>query len=744
MNLRLKPGWPVIGAVLFCAYSTILLWNGFQSERQLRAEADARLVTDSVRRAVPLSDLLLERQNDADDLAKSPEVANYLTNQALGMSPLYGLNSSLDAVEARFRRKQAEAMVHGETIYQRILFLDQTGAQVIDTAPNLPSVAVPEAGRVVVDFPHQQVLTQSQVWHNDILTGTILAVTSLRQLTQYLMAPDARAGYWEILLNDQGQVLSNGASPLELPAPVLDAALRAVPVAAVPLPPVDGVGKRVLIKVPVGGNGALSLVTIISADAAYGHITSRLFLYAASALPPIILLMAFMFEGMRRRNAKLSADFAASTRLSHELQDENVVLSDEIHRREVVEEELRQKSLQLEQLTLDLKESIRLAQAANRAKSDFLSNMSHELRTPLNAIIGFAELLLRAKTAPLTPRQGEQATHILKAGEYLLQLVNEILEFAKVEMGRIQVSIEPVNLRELIAECCNISAPLVEKHQVTLTDEIGDAPFTLLADRVRTMQILLNLISNAAKYNRPDGGIWLRCQPVAGNLLRLAVVDNGLGIDAAQQELLFEPFNRLGAENTEIEGTGIGLALSRKLTEMMAGQIGFTSLAGQGSTFWVDLPLDFSSVLQAEQMNTPSQPQPVAPDGAARLLLYIEDNPANVRLVEDYMAECDGWAVMVAHTAELGVALAQHHQPDLILCDINLPGMNGIRAVQELRQLPNIGQNVPILALSADVTAKTMAEGLQAGFNEYLTKPIRLAQLERMLAQAGESPAASP
>ena len=365
------------------------------------------------------------------------------------------------------------------------------------------------------------------------------------------------------------------------------------------------------------------------------------------------------------------------------------------------------------------------AESASRAKSDFLSAMSHELRTPMNAILGFAQLLSQDGPGPLTAGQRECVRHILGGGAHLMRLINEVLDHAGIEAGKVAVSIEKVNLAEVMTEILPLAGALAEKRAVSVIDRTATMCLPpLSADRTRLKQVLLNLGSNAVKYNRERGRVTIAARRLDDGFVRIEVTDTGHGIPEARRGELFQPFNRLGAEATEIEGTGIGLTVARRLVELMGGRIGYESETGVGSTFWVDLPM------------APAATERSAAGGAGRrLLLYVEDNPANVRLMEVLIGSVPGLAMVSAHDAELALALAETRRPDVIVMDINLPGMNGYQTLAALRQNP-VTAPIPVIALSAAATTGDVENGLAAGFHDYLTKPIDVARVIGALQQA--------
>jgi PAS domain S-box-containing protein len=369
------------------------------------------------------------------------------------------------------------------------------------------------------------------------------------------------------------------------------------------------------------------------------------------------------------------------------------------------------------------------AEKANRAKSEFLSSMSHELRTPLNAIIGFAQLLEKSRKEPLSARQASHVHHILKSGRHLLVLINEVLDLAKIEAGRISISLESVDIQEILEESCQLVTALALERGVTLHQPPAPPPARrVLADRTRLRQVLLNLLSNAVKYNREHGEVRVSWQS-HDDFLRLAVSDTGIGISAADVPYLFEPFNRLSAENSEIEGTGVGLALSKKLMELMHGEIGYDHAPeNHGATFWIRIPL------ASESTTAPPLPRlthPVTPNSHV-LVLYIEDNPANLALMREVLSAWTQVEFLSAPSAELGLALAKKHQPDLIILDINLPGMNGIDAIRALKSQAATDA-IPVIALSADAMPHTIDKALRAGFTRYLCKPIDITELQNTL-----------
>jgi PAS domain S-box-containing protein len=389
-------------------------------------------------------------------------------------------------------------------------------------------------------------------------------------------------------------------------------------------------------------------------------------------------------------------------------------------------EELEQRVQQRTELLLKAKEE---ADRANNAKSEFLSRMSHELRTPMNAIMGFAQLLETDRQTPLIPDQADNVREILHAGRHLLELINEVLDLARIETGRIELSLEPVEVSVLVGECTGLLQPLISERQIELRLDI-DGTGTVQADRLRLRQILLNLLSNAVKYNRDKGTVQISCQSAAEGRLRIAVHDNGRGIAPGALPRLFKPFERIESAYDGIEGTGIGLALSKRLVEAMDGSIGVESIAGVGSTFWVELPAAEAKVYPSPGSNAAEAMQSAY--ATARTVLYIEDNPANLRLVQKIISTHTSLMLVDARTAEQGMELAKHHRPDLILLDINLPGMNGFEALRHFQDDPATC-DTPVIAISANAMERDIKKGLAAGFTDYLTKPLDIPKLLALL-----------
>ena len=378
-----------------------------------------------------------------------------------------------------------------------------------------------------------------------------------------------------------------------------------------------------------------------------------------------------------------------------------------------------------------------VAEKANLAKSEFLSSMSHELRSPLNAILGFAQLM-DSEAPPPTTAQKASIHQILHAGWYLLELINEILDLAVVESGKLSLSLEPVALGEVLNECQAMIKPAGQKHDLTLTFPDLAAPCFVLADRVRLKQVLINLLSNATKYNRPGGTVFVDCHPASEGRLRISVRDTGPGLAPEKLAQLFQPFNRLGQEHSSEEGTGIGLVMSKLLVEMMGGHIGAESTVDVGSVFWFELRAATAPELEAESREPLAAVRDRLPMRAAkRTLLYVEDNSANLNLVEQLIARRPDLQLLSAMDGTLGIELARRNQPEVILMDINLPGMSGIQALRILAEDP-LTRHIPVLAISANAMLGDIKKGMDAGFFRYLTKPINVNEFMQALDAALE------
>ena len=389
------------------------------------------------------------------------------------------------------------------------------------------------------------------------------------------------------------------------------------------------------------------------------------------------------------------------------------------------------------QIELDLQNAKGAAEKASMAKSTFLSQMSHELRTPLNAVLGFAQVIESGSPLP-TPAQKRSLDQILKAGWYLLELINEILDLAQIESGKMTLSREPVSLNQVVLECRAMIEPQAKRRGLRMTFPQFDSAHFVLADRTRVKQILINLLFNAIKYNKPGGTVVVDCMPSPPNSVRISVRDTGDGLPPEKLAQLFQPFNRLGKEAGIEDGTGIGLVVTKRLVELMGGVIGVDSTVGVGTVFWVDLILCAPPRLADGGAESSRFYRPSTIAGAAqRTLLYVEDNPANLQLVEELITRRPDLRLLSATDGDLGIALAREFLPEVILMDINLPGINGIEVMKILRADPATA-HIPIMAISANVIPTDIQKGLDAGFFRYLTKPIVVNEFMDALSVALE------
>ncbi|MBL0224718.1 MAG: PAS domain S-box protein [Geobacteraceae bacterium] len=379
----------------------------------------------------------------------------------------------------------------------------------------------------------------------------------------------------------------------------------------------------------------------------------------------------------------------------------------------------------LQDKNVELERATSVAEKANRAKSDFLSSMSHELRTPLGAILGFAQLLESGVPQP-TATQKRSIDQILKGGWYLLELINEILDLALIESGKLSLSLEPVSLAEVMQECDLMAEQQAQKRGIGVTFTGFETPIFVKADRTRVKQIIINLVSNAIKYNTANGTVVVTCAPAPPDSIRISVRDTGAGLSPEQLAQLFQPFNRLGQEADMEQGTGIGLVVCKRLAELMGGVIGVESTVGEGSVFWFELKQTTEpQIVTGTTGFTVDADTGVKVVAQAYTLLYVEDNPANMMLVEDLIERRPDIRFLGAQDAVSGIEIARASLPDMILMDINLPGISGIDALKILAEDP-LTAHIPVVALSANAIPRDIGIGLEAGFFRYLTKPIKV------------------
>jgi signal transduction histidine kinase len=442
----------------------------------------------------------------------------------------------------------------------------------------------------------------------------------------------------------------------------------------------------------------------------------------------ILNLLLSTYETAIEKNQELADASAKLTSLNEQLEDNMA--------------ELESKNRQLLTLNVEFEKQRRVAyeaklqaEEANRAKSDFLSSMSHELRSPLNAILGFAQLM-ETDIPPPTPVQNESIAQILQAGWHLLKLINEILDLAKIESRQTPLTMESVSLADVMLECQGMIEPQAQQRGIPVTFPCFTAPVFVMGDQTRVKQVLINLLSNAIKYNCTLGTVEVQCRKNPHDRIRVSVKDSGAGLSMNQLEQLFQPFNRLGQENGSEEGTGIGLMVSKQLVELMGGVIGVESGVGIGSVFWFELmAANETNHVKTEGTGMAVKQHPVPSGTILHTLLYVEDNQANISLVEHLIARHPTIRLLIALDGASGIELARSSLPDVILMDINLPGISGIDALKILRS-DSATAHIPVIAVSANAMLHDIQRGLDEGFYRYITKPISVNEFMIALNEA--------
>jgi signal transduction histidine kinase/ActR/RegA family two-component response regulator len=422
----------------------------------------------------------------------------------------------------------------------------------------------------------------------------------------------------------------------------------------------------------------------------------------------------------------------SETETSHLLIDEHMKVLQQANSKLVIATiEATELAEKLELAKQEIEIAKNLAEKANHAKSEFLSSMSHELRTPLNAILGFAQLLESGSPEP-TDSQTKKLNQITKAGWYLLELINQILELAVIESGKLSVSHENISLDEVIRECQIMIEPQSRDHNIQLHILPIDPTLIVVGDKTRLKQVLFNLLSNAIKYNKNLGSVIVMCSESTKGKIRISIKDSGLGLSEEKLNQLFQPFNRLGQEKGLNQGTGIGLMISKELVELMDGTIGVKSTVGIGTEFWVEFnsatpPKTFKLI--SKSLDSKSQEELIT---TKYVLLYVEDNLANQMLIEQIIEDHPNLSLLTACDGNMGVALARAHLPDLILLDINLLGISGFETLKIL-QNDQATANIPVIAISASAMPHDREKALEAGFRSYLSKPIKINEFVKEL-----------
>jgi signal transduction histidine kinase/CheY-like chemotaxis protein len=840
---RINARWPAIAAGIFCLYAVVLLWNAFAAQGQLRVAADARMVVEGQRCAAALGEYASRQRLAAQSLASTHELRTYLVNKALGMSPLYGLNANLAAVEQRFREGIERDNAAMGPRFSRILYRDAQGLVLADTARGLGLPALPrvqDGSAMSIDPALRVLVTVAPVMFKEGDAGAVITLSDIGQLYQSLIQGVAQGSYHEALLSRDGrEILPPSGRPVFSPQVTQNLMHQS---AGVPTPVTQLAGgadqrlsmvEAVAVTTPVPGLD-VALVSSVARDEVYGHLSSPLYLYSLSAFPVLVLLALWQLQRVQGHARVLERDAVLSSQHRDVLTYRNEALKQEIAQRELAEAELQRHRDHLEDmvqrrtaelnrlfhalpdlyfrvaregtileyragrdadmylrpeqfmsrkvqdvlpdevarkftaalaelnagaeqcvieyslpmargpqsyearlLTLDEAQLVivvrnvterklneqameinrREAERLSRVKSELLANMSHEIRTPLNAVLGLAQIGARERNGPAG---NDKFQGILDAGRHLLGIVDDILDFSKLEAGKLSIESQPFRLPAMVRAVMALAAGRSEAKQLPMVVDLApDLPEWVVGDALRLKQVLVNLLSNAVKFT--DHGqvslkVWL-----SEGWGHFEVADTGIGMPPDLLARLFQPFEQAdGSTTRRFGGTGLGLSISHNLAVLMGGHIAVTSTQGEGSTFTLSLPLPRA----VAGSNAPAP----APFGQHRLrgisLLAAEDNEVN-RMILQAQLQSEGAVVAFAKNGREAVAMVSAYPGghDAVLMDVQMPEMDGLEATRHLRLL---APSLPIIGLTARALTDERERCLAAGMVDHVAKPVDL------------------
>ena len=744
---QIRSRWGLLVAAAFCAYSWVLLGSLYHTNERLRSASEQQFIHDNQRRVGLIEDFVALRRSAAVDLAELPEIANYLVNRSLGMSAKYGLNANLDAIESKFRGLAHRKQERGETAYARIAFIDAAGRVLVDLEPGegpLPPVDIAGLKPTVrFDTKRKRVVGIAPVIHKGEVAGAVVASGDIAVLSRYLAASSIAGPHREALISEGG---------LELALPQHASTFSTADIRTLAWIPLDKLvpvrlegaasadsPAEFAIRTAVGAT-PLALVTAFPAEAIYGQVSSSLLLFLAGGVPLAVLIGTLMYERMRSRAHTLQVQVAASDLRSSELEGRNTTLADEIARRHRIELQLREKSVQLEQMAKNLKHSTQRAEEASVAKSEFLANMSHEIRTPLNGVLGMAQLLRM-------PGHGEEERAlyldtIMQSGQVLLSVVNDILDISKIESGKVVLEPAPLDVCALFGQVRILFAEAAHAKGLELrTQWEGPSGAHYMGDSVRVHQILGNLVNNAVKFT-PSGTVTVtghELQHEGGDaVVEFTVADTGIGIPADKHALLFQPFSQVDASITRrFGGTGLGLAIVRSLVSLMDGDVVLESEDGKGTSITVRIRLGVAGAVRgsgAGEAGVAPAARPAAKLQGVRILI-AEDSAPNRMVAEGFVHNMGAQFDSVENGRQAVDRILGGAHYDIVFMDCQMPELDGFAATARIRRWEKAEgrPGMPIIALTASAFHEDRERCAAAGMDDFLAKPIEYAQMRSLI-----------